>query len=179
MKCILYNLSLYKLHNVSSNILRASLDILHIFREIKMYTKCLGRCSGSQQRLLTLLRHCSSNAKLTQSQMFKQQRLEKLRTIEKYPHYFASTTTAQMFCDKYQDLRDGDTCDDHVALTGMVTATRNSGKKLKFVDIESGGQTLQLKLARDTYSAPGEFQELAELLSRGDKLGRYRYREIK
>ena len=136
-----------------------------------MFTKC----SFGHQRLAALLnqlRHCSSNSKLTQSQVFKQQRLEKLQKIEKYPHCFAANTNVKTFCDKYQDLQVSDTCDDHVALTGMVTGHRSSGKKLKFVDIESRGQALQLKISRDTYESSEEFQQLAELLSRGDKLGR-------
>ena len=136
-----------------------------------MFTKC----SFGHQRLAALLtqfRHCSSNSKLTQSQVFKQQRLEKLRNIEKYPHYFAANTDVKAFCVKYEDLQVSDTCDDHVALTGMVTGHRSSGKKLKFVDIESRGQALQLKISRDTYESSEEFQQLAELLSRGDKLGR-------
>ena len=136
-----------------------------------MFTKC----SFGQQRLATLLnqfRHCSSNSKLTQSQVFKQQRLEKLRKTEKYPHYFATNTNVKAFCDKYQDLQVSDTCGDHVALTGMVTGHRSSGKKLKFVDIESRGQALQLKISGDTYESSEEFHHLAELLCRGDKLGR-------
>ena len=141
-----------------------------------MYTKCLlSRGSIGHHRLGALLlqfRHCSSNNKVPQSQVFKQQRLEKLRTIEKYPHHFAANTDVKQFCNKYQDLQVGDTCDDHVTLTGMVTSHRSSGKKLKFVDIESGGQTLQLKISRDNYECSEEFQQLAELLSRGDKLGR-------
>ena len=76
------------------------------------------------------------------------------------------------FCDKYQDLQVSDTCGDHVALTGMVTGHRSSGKKLKFVDIESRGQALQLKISGDTYESSEEFHHLAELLCRGDKLGR-------
>ena len=140
-----------------------------------MFTKCLTRCSFGHQRLGALLnqfRHCSSKIKVTQSQVFKQHRLEKLKSIEKYPHYFAVNTNAKEFCDKYQDLQVSDTCDDHVALTGMVTGNRSSGKKLKFVDIESGGQALQLKISRDNYESAEEFHQLAELLCRGDKLGR-------
>ena len=61
-----------------------------------MFTKC----SFGHQRLAALLnqlRHCSSNSKLTQSQVFKQQRLEKLRKIEKYPHYFAIACLFSLF----------------------------------------------------------------------------------
>ena len=140
-----------------------------------MFTKCLTRCSFGHQRLGALLnqfRHCSSNNKVPQSQVFKQQRLAKLKNTEKYPHYFATNTNCKDFCAKYKDLQVSDTCDDHVALTGMVTSHRSSGKKLKFVDIESGGQALQLKISLENYKSPEEFHQLAELLCRGDKLGR-------
>ena len=140
-----------------------------------MFTKCLTRCSFGHQGLGALryqFRHCSSNIKVPQSQVFKQQRLAKLKNTEKYPHYFATNTTCKEFCYKYQDLQVSDTCGDHVALTGMVTSHRSSGKKLKFVDIESGGQALQLKISRENYDSAEEFHQLAELLSRGDKLGR-------
>ena len=46
------------------------------------------------------------------------------------------------------------------------------GKKLKFVDIEQSGHSVQLKLSRSNFASDDEFLEGTTMLSLGDRIGR-------
>merc|ERR1719150_2014080 len=53
----------------------------------------------------------------------------------------------------------------------MITNFRDYGKKLKFLDIEKNGETLQLKISKDYFHDELEFSDFTEILSKGDKVG--------
>ena len=140
-----------------------------------MYKSVLGQCA---QKLLRVsassvhIRHCSSNIKLSQSQLFKQHRLEKLNKIEKYPHTFSATSDLKQFRDRFSYLDNNQTCDENVSLCGMITSSRDYGKKLKFIDLERNGTSVQLKLLKSNFASEAEFVQVTEMLSAGDKIGR-------
>ena len=138
--------------------------------QIKMYT------SRGLMRLARCLttRHCSSSVKTSQSQLFKQQRLEKMKHVKLYPHLttFKPTCSLDTFRENYNYLESNSTSDDQVSLCGIVTSCRDYGKKLKFVDIERNGVSVQFKLARENFSSPEEFRQISDLLHRGDKIGK-------
>jgi len=140
-----------------------------------MYSKCqIGQCALKLMRragTATQFRHCSSNNKLLQSHVFRQQRLEKLKNINKYPHHFAVTSDLKQFRDKHDYLSTGNSSDVVENLSGMVTGLRDYGKKLKFVDIEQSGHSVQLKLSRSNFASDDEFLEGTTMLSLGDRIG--------
>jgi len=140
-----------------------------------MYSKSqIGQCALKQilrNGSATQFRHCSSNNKLLQSHVFRQQRLEKLKNINKYPHYFSVTSDLKQFREKY-DFLSTDKTSAVENLSGMVTGLRDYGKKLKFVDLERSGYSVQLKLSRSNFSNDAEFQEVTSMLNLGDRIGR-------
>ena len=119
------------------------------------------------------LRHCSSNAKVSHSQVFKQQRLDKLQNVDKYPHKFSESTSIRQFREQFSYLQPNTICEEsQVNVCGMVTNYRDYGKKLKFIDIERNGHSLQLKIARNNFNSQDDFLRVTDLLARGDKIGR-------
>ena len=50
---------------------------------------------------------------------------------------------------------------------------RESGKKLKFIDLLSDGSRLQLKLHAPSFSDPEQFHRTTSTLRRGDRIGRH------
>ena len=141
-----------------------------------MYKSVLGQCA---QKLLVRvsaasvhIRHCSSNIKLSQSQLFKQHRLEKLNNIVKYPHTFNATSDLKQFRDRFSYLDNNQTSDENITLCGMISSSRDYGKKLKFIDIERNGVSVQLKFLKSNFASEAEFTQVTEMLSTGDKIGR-------
>ena len=107
--------------------------------------------------------------------MFKQQRLDKMKHVKLYPHLSASfkpTYSLDKFRENYNYLDSNSTSDDTISLCGIITSCRDYGKKLKFVDIERNGVSVQFKLARENFSSPEEFRQISDLLHRGDKIGK-------
>ena len=138
----------------------------------RMYTNTLARQEITVLSKL-FLRHCSSNAKLSHSQVFKQQRLDKLEKVEKYPHKFSESINIRQFREQFSYLQPNTICEEsQVKLCGMVTNYRDYGKKLKFIDIERNGDSLQLKIARNNFNNEDDFLRVTDLLARGDKIGR-------
>ena len=124
--------------------------------------------------LVTNARHSSSNKHIN-SEVFKQERLKKLVNIEMYPYRFDYNSDISRFRDNYDHLQQSETAQEEIRLTGMITNFRDYGKKLKFLDIEKNGETLQLKISKDYFHDELEFSDLTEILSKGDKVGGQRH----
>ena len=104
------------------------------------------------------------------SESYKTGRLSQLGPVA-YPHSFPTTTTVATFKVRWQHLEAGQKSQhledgQHAAhlerLCGMVTGVREAGKRLTFLDLESGGARLQVKV---------EGAGAASHLRRGDRGG--------
>ena len=105
------------------------------------------------------------------SKAVQQQRFNKHRNTELYPYRFEYNSDISTFRDKYQNIRQSETLQEEIKLTGMITSFRDYGKKLKFLDIERNGQSLQLKISREYFNGEMKFSDISELFSKGDKVG--------
>ena len=106
------------------------------------------------------------------SKAVQQQRFNKHRNTELYPYRFEYNSDISTFRDKYQNIRQSETLQEEIKLTGMITSFRDYGKKLKFLDIERNGQSLQLKISSEYFNGEMKFSDISELFSKGDKVGK-------
>jgi len=129
------------------------------------------RLLGVQRLRLTKWRHYSTDKHFVSSEVFKQQRLHKLINIEMYPHRFDYNSDISTFRESYKHLQHSEVVHREIKLAGMITNFRDYGKKLKFLDIERNGESLQLKISKDYFHDEIDFSRLSDILSKGDKVG--------
>ena len=122
-------------------------------------------------------RQSSTNKKLVNSEVFKQQRINKLKNIEMYPHRFDYNSDISKFRDSYKHLQHSETIQiqEEIKLAGMITNFRDYGNKLKFLDIERNGESLQLKISKDHFRDEIDFNRLSDIFSKGDKVGEFNF----
>ena len=130
-----------------------------------------------RQQLLVLQRHflaCRQCSNTKNSEVFKQQRISKLKNIEMYPYRFDYNSDISKFRDSYKHLRHSDTTQtqEEIKLAGMITNFRDYGNKLKFLDIERNGESLQLKISKEHFRDEIDFVRLSDIFSKGDKVGK-------
>ena len=118
-------------------------------------------------------RHSSTNKKIVNSEVFKQQRINKLKNIEMYPYRFDYNSDISKFRDSYKHLQHSETTQpqEEIKLAGMITNFRDYGNKLKFLDIERNGESLQLKISKEHFRDEIDFMRLSDIFSKGDKVG--------
>ena len=120
-------------------------------------------------------RYSSTNKKIVNSVVLKQQRMNKLSNIEMYPHSFNYNSDISTFRDSYKHLQHSETIQlqEEIKLTGMITKFRDYGNKLKFMDIERNGESLQLKISKEHFRDEIDFFRLSDIFSKGDKVGEF------
>ena len=98
-------------------------------------------------------------------------------TNNKYPH-FSPTTSIKGFYTAYEGLEPSARSVDSVeALAGRIVAKRQGSKSTCFLDIESGGERIQVLAIKGRYvgdsDRPGgpQFTEVTDLIRRGDVIG--------
>jgi len=105
---------------------------------------------------------------------YGQSRLDQLRelNVEPYPHGFRTNSSVSHIVATYQDLKPGETMDgDQLRIGGIVNSIRDHGKQLKFVDLISNGQKLQLKISSKKFSSRERYRAETVWIKRGDRIG--------
>ena len=109
------------------------------------------------------------------SHVFKLQRINKLKNIEMYPYKFEYNSDISKFRDDYKHLQQSETIQEEIKLAGMITSFRDYGKKLKFLDIERNGESIQLKISKEHFRDEIDFVRLSDIFSKGDKVGEFNF----
>ena len=144
--------------------------ITNIFR--KMFRVSRPKIWVERVQVITLRQSSSNKKHYVNSEVFKQQRLDKLRSIEMYPYRFEYNSDISTFRDKYENIQPSETLQEEIKLTGMIANFRDYGKKMKFLDIERNGKSLQLKISKENFNGEINFSKISELFSKGDKVGK-------
>jgi len=103
-----------------------------------------------------------------------EERIEKLRLTKKelYPSSFKVTCDVKEVLESFSHLEKGElSSGDNVNIAGMIVNVRSSGKKLKFVDLFSNEDRIQLKVHADNFSSLEDFYQQIDSLRRGDRIG--------
>lgn len=106
---------------------------------------------------------------------YEETRLELFRTMTNfnpYPHKFAITITFSEYINKYNSVETGSRHKELVeCIAGRVLEKRNAGKKLFFYTVISNGYTLQYLADIREYANVASFEEINNLIHRGDIVG--------
>ena len=106
-------------------------------------------------------------------EQFFSSRLKQITTNQHknwFPHKFNYTMTLSEFRCEFGEMKFGDHVSDTIIkLCGRITNMRRHGKKLTFLDMYQGENTVQVKLKSDCYD--GDYNGDIDMLSRGDILG--------
>ncbi|KAM0789592.1 lysyl-tRNA synthetase [Microbotryomycetes sp. NB124-2] len=96
-----------------------------------------------------------------------------LTTPSPYPHKFHVTQSVPAFVEKYsKEIQNpGDKSSDVVSLAGRIHNIRQAGAKLRFYDLRSEGQKVQIMAQANESESPEEFEALHNIFRRGDILG--------
>ncbi|KAK4054125.1 lysyl-tRNA synthetase [Microbotryomycetes sp. JL201] len=96
-----------------------------------------------------------------------------LTTPSPYPHKFHVTQSVPAFVEKYsKEIQNpGDKSADVVSLAGRIHNIRQAGAKLRFYDLRSEGQKVQIMAQANESESPEEFEALHNIFRRGDILG--------
>ncbi|KAG7813680.1 hypothetical protein KL921_001226 [Ogataea angusta] len=87
-----------------------------------------------------------------------------------YPHKFHVSLRLDQFREKYAHLKKGETLPDvKVSVAGRIMVKRESGSKLKFYNLAGEGTNVQIMA--QAQDADGDFQEMHDILRRGDIIG--------
>ncbi|ESX01909.1 hypothetical protein KL905_005290 [Ogataea polymorpha] len=87
-----------------------------------------------------------------------------------YPHKFHVSLRLDQFREKYAHLKKGETLPDvKVSVAGRIMVKRESGSKLKFYNLAGEGTNVQIMA--QAQDAEGDFQEMHDILRRGDIIG--------
>jgi lysyl-tRNA synthetase class 2 len=88
-----------------------------------------------------------------------------------YPHKFKVDLSVPEFVHRFSGLADGERRDSSVvSIAGRIWSKRWSGQKLVFYDLRGGGSKVQV-MADAACDSTGKFQEIHNLLRRGDIVG--------
>ncbi|KAG7821307.1 hypothetical protein KL928_001391 [Ogataea angusta] len=87
-----------------------------------------------------------------------------------YPHKFHVSLRLDQFREKYAHIKKGETLPDvKVSVAGRIMVKRESGSKLKFYNLAGEGTNVQIMA--QAQDADGDFQEMHDILRRGDIIG--------
>jgi lysyl-tRNA synthetase class 2 len=88
-----------------------------------------------------------------------------------YPHKFKVDLSVPEFVHRFSGLADGERHDSSVvSVAGRIWSKRWSGQKLVFYDLRGDGSKVQV-MADAASDSTGKFQEVHNLLRRGDIIG--------
>ncbi len=88
-----------------------------------------------------------------------------------YPHKFKVDLSVPEFVHAFSGLADGERNDSSiVSIAGRIWSKRWSGQKLVFYDLRGDGSKVQV-MADAASDSTGKFQEIHNLLRRGDIIG--------
>jgi lysyl-tRNA synthetase class 2 len=88
-----------------------------------------------------------------------------------YPHKFKVDLSVPEFVHRFSGLADGERRDSSVvSIAGRIWSKRWSGQKLVFYDLRGDGSKVQV-MADAASDSTGKFQEIHNLLRRGDIIG--------
>ncbi|XP_023330626.1 lysine--tRNA ligase [Eurytemora carolleeae] len=104
---------------------------------------------------------------------FKRLRVEgfKRSGVEMYPSGYKIDSSVRSILDRYEKMEKGQTVDKSYKIAGIVTNIRDSGRKLKFVDMLSDGKKIQIKLHSNSFLNQEEFELNTRWMKRGDRVG--------
>ncbi|GAA5890740.1 hypothetical protein JCM6882_000640 [Rhodosporidiobolus microsporus] len=90
-----------------------------------------------------------------------------------YPHKFHVTISLPAYIEKYQKVvaNAGDRSEDVVSVAGRIHSMRSQGAKLRFYDLWSEGQKIQVMATANDCETPEEFEAIHNIFRRGDILG--------
>ncbi|GAA6044416.1 hypothetical protein JCM8097_007453 [Rhodosporidiobolus ruineniae] len=96
-----------------------------------------------------------------------------LTTPNPYPHKFHVTISLPSFVEKYSAAckEAGDKSADVVSVAGRIRTMRAQGAKLRFYDVWSEGQKLQIMASANDCETPEEFEAIHNVFRRGDIIG--------
>jgi lysyl-tRNA synthetase class 2 len=90
--------------------------------------------------------------------------------INPYPHFFETNFHLRNFT-KYSELKNDETIEETLKVSGRVILKRSSSKKLYFYTIESDGCNIQIMSSRIKYHDTEEFKQINQVIRRGDIIG--------
>lgn len=88
-----------------------------------------------------------------------------------YPHKFHVSISMTEFVEKYSHLTNEQVHDDKVSLAGRVYSKRAMGQKLRFYDLRSESQKIQVMANANFYKSEEEFIKTTERVKLGDIVG--------
>ncbi|GAA5960187.1 hypothetical protein JCM3765_002501 [Sporobolomyces pararoseus] len=96
-----------------------------------------------------------------------------LTTPSPYPHKFHVTISLPSFIEKYgkECSEAGSKAQDTVSVAGRIHSMRAQGAKLRFYDLYSEGQKIQIMANASESESPADFEALHALFRRGDIVG--------
>eukprot|EP00088_Acartia_fossae_P000062 TRINITY_DN10017_c0_g2_i1.p1 TRINITY_DN10017_c0_g2~~TRINITY_DN10017_c0_g2_i1.p1 ORF type:complete len:565 (-),score=64.51 TRINITY_DN10017_c0_g2_i1:109-1770(-) len=124
-------------------------------------------CNKRNARLFLKRQFCDDNSTTVN------QRIERLKSSHNilYPSGFKVTHAVSDILEKYANLYTGEVAVDTVAIGGMFSSIRSSGKKIKFIDMIGNGSKIQLKVHANKFSSTQDFLDQIDALTRGDRIG--------
>lgn len=96
-----------------------------------------------------------------------------LTTPNPYPHKFHVTISLPSFIEKFgQECKEaGSKSSETVSVAGRIHSMRAQGAKLRFYDLYSEGQKIQIMANASESESPADFEALHNLFRRGDIVG--------
>lgn len=93
--------------------------------------------------------------------------------IQPYPHKFHASMQLTEFIEHFSYLQDSERLDEkEVSVVGRIYSKRESGAKLRFYDIRSGGVKIQVMASLQDHVDPEvPFETIHDLVRRGDIVG--------
>jgi lysyl-tRNA synthetase class 2 len=103
---------------------------------------------------------------------YSQHRLDLLASVRQFPQDFRPSVSVLAFREKYNDLQPGMSAPKSTVefLCGRIASRRDSGHKLFFMDLASGGEKVQIMASEGSYLGD-DFGTMFSLLRRGDIIG--------
>lgn len=88
-----------------------------------------------------------------------------------YPNKFEISCTILDYKQKYNHLENGEVLDVTERVAGRILSIRKAGSKLYFLDVQSDGAKLQVKIHEQTYENKEKFIVEVSKYHRGDIVG--------
>jgi len=125
-------------------------------------------CSSTLSSDIQTRTYCDSDNSTSANE-----RLTRLKVLNKdlYPSEFSASCDVGHVLDKYQYLEKAEVANQSLSVGGMIISIRESGKKIKFIDMVGNGDKIQLKLHSKNFSSFQQFEDETNFLTRGDRIG--------
>lgn len=115
---------------------------------------------------------------ISQAKIFYDARKSKIEELRQnsathpYPHKFQISCTVAEYVEKYKHLKNEEQLMDCTeAIAGRILTIRNASSKLAFIDLQSDGSKIQVKLNFQMYDSREMFEAEISKFHRGDIIG--------